>query len=83
MTTPVTKSDLNQAVSDIKEHVNLIVTPVKSAIETHDTILRGVSKKNGLVGDVNKIKTTHTHVKWAVGGGLAGLASFVKSLLSW
>jgi len=76
----VTKQDLIQAVRDIKEHVDIVVNPIKEDVLDHDTILRGASKKNGLVGDVNSIKTTHKHVKWAVAGGLSGLIAFVKSL---
>ena len=76
----VTKQDLIQAVRDIKEHVDIVVNPIKEDVSDHDTILRGASKKNGLVGDVNSIKTTHKHVKWAVAGGLSGLIAFVKSL---
>ena len=76
----ITRYDLEQAVRDIKEHVNLKVAPIKQDVEDHEVILRGPSKKNGLVGDVNNIKTTHTHVKWAIGGGLAGVVAFVKSL---
>ena len=75
----ITSQELAQAVSDIKEHVDLKMKPVVEDVADHDTILRGQSKKNGLVGDVNTMKTTHRHVKWAVGGGLAGLLGFVKS----
>ena len=76
----ITSRELAKAVEDIKEHVDLKVRPIVKDVLDHDTILRGASKKNGLVGDVNSIKTTHKHVKWAVAGGLSGLIAFVKSL---
>jgi len=75
----VSREDLRQAVADIKEHVGIVVKPLSDDVADHDTILRGESKKNGLVGDVNKIKTTHAHVKWAIAGGLTGVVAFVKS----
>jgi|SaaInlV_100m_DNA_2_1039680.scaffolds.fasta_scaffold271637_1 hypothetical protein len=56
---PVSKDEL-------KEILDAKLDPIIKIVEDHETILRGQSKRNGIVGDVNK-------VKWLTGGGIFAL----------
>lgn len=77
----VSREDLRMAVKDIKEHVNNVVSPIKDNVHAQEVMLRGEHGRNGLVGDVNAMKTTHRNVKWALTGGVAGIIAFVKSFI--
>tara|TARA_B100000686_G_C16563599_1_gene849112 strand:+ start:132 stop:347 length:216 start_codon:yes stop_codon:yes gene_type:complete len=56
----LTKDDLNE-ILDAK------LDPLIRIIEDHETILRGQSKRNGLIGDVNRFK-------WYTSSGFLALA---------
>ena len=51
---------------ELKEILDAKLDPIIKIVEDHETILRGQSKRNGLIGDVNK-------VRWFSFGGLSAL----------
>lgn len=70
-------------------HVDVIevkgdVKAVTQDVMDHETILRGQSRTNGLVGDMKAIKTTANILKFATGGTITGIGAiwaFLKSQL--
>ncbi len=81
MTEPVTKEHLREFRDDIMSHISEQIKPVRQDVDDHDVILRGKSKRNGLVGDVRDIKAGTRVVKWFAGlGGLGGLSAWFKSM---
>jgi len=46
----VTKEDLKALSTDIKEHIDLLIEPIKKRQDDMETILIGKSKINGVVG---------------------------------
>lgn len=69
-------------------HVDVITIKTNQAnmkedIDDHETILRGKSKTNGLIGDMKAIKTTANVLKFASAGivtALGGMWVFVKAM---
>ena len=51
---------------EIREILDAKLDPIIKIVEDHETILRGYSKRNGIVGDVNKFK-------WLTSGGIFAL----------
>lgn len=74
---PITRDDLDKAVDrcsdDIKEHINLLISPIIDTQNKVEIILRGKTGMNGLVGTV---KTLATNLK-VIYGMLAFLATAV------
>ena len=69
---------LNSIHTDVKLiHADLSVT--KNDVAEHELILRGQSKRNGLVADVTKIKSSQTtaHRIWIL------LTSALASVIAW
>lgn len=56
----VTKEDLKDHTTAIKEHISLLIAPVVEEQTEVKTILIGASKINGLVG---RVKTLSTNLK--------------------
>ena len=52
--------------NELRDILDAKLDPIIKIVEDHETILRGQSKRNGIVGDVNK-------VKWLTGGGIFAL----------
>lgn len=65
---------------NIKEHIDLKLEPITNTLDDHEIILRGKSKTNGVVSEVQKIKTTGRNFKWVAGfgGGLGFLSAVAK-----
>ena len=69
-------------------HVDVITIKTNQAnmkedIDDHETILRGKSKTNGLIGDMKAIKTTVNVLRFASAGIVTALGSmwaFVKAM---
>ena len=84
MTEPLTKSDLRDFQEDIKSHITDKLAPIHTTQKMQHTTLYGKEGRNGLVGDVNDMKSTGRNIKWiaSLGGGsgfLAFMASWFKS----
>lgn len=58
---------------ELKEILDAKLDPIIKIVEDHETILRGQSKRNGLIGDVNKIR-------WF---SLAGMSALFWKLYDW
>ncbi len=55
------------------------VKEVTNKVDEHETILRGQNKTNGLVSEVQSIKTTGSNFKWFAGlGGSAGFLGLIS-----
>ena len=81
MSDPVTKQDLRDFGVDMKDHMQTCLSPIKDTQDDHELLLRGKTKRNGLVGDMNEIKTTTKNVKIVAGaGGFAGFLALIKTL---
>ena len=59
----------------IKEHISDKLEPIHDDIKNHALTLYGKEGRNGLVGDVNAIKTTGKTFKWVAGTGFFAGAS--------
>lgn len=74
---PVTRKDLDVALEkqcdDIKEHINLLVSPIIKEQAEVRVVLTGASRLNGLVG---KTKTLVTNLKI-----IYGLLVFISAVL--
>lgn len=57
----------NLTREELKEELDLRLKPVLKLLEDHEMILRGQSKRNGLIGDVNRFK-------WYTSSGFLALA---------
>lgn len=63
-------------VSELKGHIDTNINPLKLT-------LYGVDSRNGVVGDVNDIKTTMSILKWIAHSGLgSGIISLFLTLKS-
>ena len=68
----ITHADLRQFRKDLKSDFDEAVNPIRLT-------LYGADGREGVVGDVNAIKTSGAMVKWLAGSGLlVGLASWAK-----
>lgn len=72
----VTKEDLKDLSTELKEHMNLLIKPIVEKQQDIDTILFGKSRLNGLVSRTQK---TWFHVKMIYGFLLGGCLLVVKS----
>ena len=57
----------NLTREELKEELDVRLKPVLKLLEDHEMILRGQSKRNGLIGDVNRFK-------WYTSSGFLALA---------
>jgi hypothetical protein len=76
----ITVADLNRAMDNIKEHIDLRVKPLSEDVAEQKVVLHGTDGRKGLVGDMNTVKTTHRNIRWAAAGGFAGIIALVKSV---
>jgi len=53
----VTKEDLKDHATDIKEHISLLINPIIKEQKETKTILTGTTGINGLVGRIKSIGT--------------------------
>lgn len=79
----ITKQDLKDFENRFVDHLNLKLEPVVEDVNGHKLTLYGTDNRNGLVGDVNGIKTSGKWIRWLAGSGLlAGLSGWVNKLFS-
>ena len=98
MTNEVTQKDVNDAVdrgtNHIKEHLDikfkareeldkLVHSNIHKILQNHSIALYGAEKRNGLVGDLNKLKGSSKAFKWIASvGGLGGVVSAMFAYMS-
>ena len=87
----ITKEDLIGLKDDLKEHINdkfkaheeydkLVHSNMHKILQNHSIALYGAEKRNGLVGDFNKLKGSSRVFKWIASvGGLSGAVSILVS----
>lgn len=80
----IDKDDLSDMKEDIKDHIDVRMRPVTDDIVAMRLTLYGQEGRNGIVGDVNDLKTSGRIMKWFVGfltTSLAAFAACAKELL--
>jgi hypothetical protein len=78
----VTRADIEAMKNDIKDHIDIKLEPITDDINGHQITLYGKEGRNGLVGDVNDIKSSGRWVKWLAGGGLfTGASGWLNKLI--
>jgi len=78
----ITKADLAEFKADIKEHISDKLDPIVRDINGVKVTLYGKEGRNGLVGDVNAIKTSGKWMKAIAGTGfIGGVSKWVAELV--
>ena len=71
----ITKADLLEMKNDLKDHIDLKLEPVVTAVNGMKVSLYGKEGRNGLVRDVNDIKNSGKRIKAIAGTGFIGALS--------
>ena len=78
----ITKQDLMDFKTDIKDHISDKLDPIVEDINGHQVTLYGKDNRGGLVGDVNNIKNSGKIFKWVAGSGfIAGITGWINKFL--
>lgn len=75
----VTKEDLEHLSKEIKDHILLLITPIKKDVENLETVLLGKSRLNGVAGTVKGL-CTKTNVVYIL---LAFIAAAIVKIEIW
>jgi hypothetical protein len=81
------KQDIEDAVSSVKGHIDLVLRPLEKEVkELRDTVY-GPTNDSGLKIDVDRLKQQAERQTWAtraLGGGLiAGIISSIVAFFKW
>jgi|GEM_PF-5881437 len=69
---------IERHMKSLKEHISDKLDPINNDLEGHSATLYGKDGRDGLVADVNTIKTTGLAFKWIAGSGFfAGISKWI------